>query len=53
MSILPKRRPYWMTGAHTDGPVFDIYWLGLFSLVFDRSRKFYPRGWTLQWHDDD
>lgn len=53
MRLLPRRFPYWCINAHRTGPVFDIYWLGFFSLVIDRTKAYYPRGWLLQWHDDD
>lgn len=53
MKFLPRRWPYWCLSISRGNRVFDIYWLGFFSFVIDHSRAYYPRGWTLQWHDDD
>lgn len=51
-NLLPRRWPYWAWGSHTDGPVFDIWWLGFFQVVRDRTKRYYRHGWKAIWNDD-
>jgi hypothetical protein len=53
VKLLPRRMPYWATGISRGNPVFDLYWLGFWCVVFDHTKSFYPRGWIVTWNDDE